>query len=463
MTINDAPERSKVFFLEDNQDVLDSTTSFFESHGIQTVKALTPVEAWSVLDTCHQAIRCAYIDKTLQRDQLAGMDFLQVARERFPAIDFVLLTAWNLTSEERERVAAQAITLIEKAATRPDELLARYYRPSSRPPFEEPDGIEWNDATEVAAFSGDLLFADRLREGTVALNDEKFVDRVSRLARRHRPQQDDASVWGDDLFESNDSVRGADHNVVGRSVRNWLEFWRENMKLSYQLASDHGNLASFVGPLLSVLAAVVGIAMVTSNRLLTALGAGLGVVLWFAFLAVFVTPARMWAATKSTARSRPLVVPEGEFRGLLAEHHSEALVTNIGGEAAIDVQMTWAASDVVSFDVVRVMKASDRVILSVTSHAALNPVSAFILAAQASRYGLAKRSATAGDTERAGITAMPKFVPACLTYRDARGVSIHSHDYVFAKDQKEEEVTGEICIVIRARTDSERFYGPRDT
>ncbi len=183
MTDKTAATRDMVFFLEDNADVLDSTASFFEIEGVPSLRALTVDEAWTTLEKWHENIRCAYIDKTLQRDQNAGVTFLQAARARYPEIDYALLTAWNLDSDERARLAEAKIGVIEKTQVRPAELLARYHRGGHAPISHGPDDLGVEDAAESAASTADLLFSSRLQEDVLKRREERFVGRVGRLAR----------------------------------------------------------------------------------------------------------------------------------------------------------------------------------------------------------------------------------------------------------------------------------------
>jgi hypothetical protein len=174
--------RDIVFFLEDNPDVLDSTASFFETHGVPVLRAQTISEAWVVLEARHDSIRCAYIDKTLQRDQNAGMDFLIAARSRFPEIDFALLTGWNLDATERERTARQEVFVLEKTQARPNDLLARYYR-GKTPGSDDIAEAGAKNAAEEAASSADILFSSRLQEDVLKRREERFAGRVQRLAQ----------------------------------------------------------------------------------------------------------------------------------------------------------------------------------------------------------------------------------------------------------------------------------------
>jgi hypothetical protein len=71
-------------------------------------------------------------------------------------------------------------------------------------------------------------------------------------------------------------------------------FWSANVKRSYKLATDHASLVSFVAPVFTTIVAGAGMSLFTTSKVLTALGAGLGPLIWFAFLMLFVTPSRMW-------------------------------------------------------------------------------------------------------------------------------------------------------------------------
>lgn len=176
-----APKRDAVFFLEDNLDVLDSTASFFETHGIQVVRSQTVTEAWAALAQFHYCIRSAYIDKTLQRDQNAGMDFLCEAREKYPDVDFALLTAWNLDASELKRAADLQIPIFEKTQARPMDLLGRYYR-GHVPNALESVAEVISDPGENAASTADLLFKTRLHEDVLQRREERFQGRIRRIA-----------------------------------------------------------------------------------------------------------------------------------------------------------------------------------------------------------------------------------------------------------------------------------------
>lgn len=73
----------------------------------------------------------------------------------------------------------------------------------------------------------------------------------------------------------------------------------ENVSQSYKLASDHTNLVSFVGTIITAMLGVLGMSALTSSRILPVLGAPIGVLVWFIFLMLFITPARMWGGAAS--------------------------------------------------------------------------------------------------------------------------------------------------------------------
>jgi hypothetical protein len=131
--------------------------------------------------------------------------------------------------------------------------------------------------------------------------------------------------------------------------RDWLSFWRENMSQSYTAASDHHNLASFIGSIITAILGVIGVSALTTNKTLSALGAGLGLVAWFMFLALFVTPARMWIqrrvgdATSFTPADRPRVKLSASMRErvsgtwvteIQADNFSDTAAMNVSAEVS---------------------------------------------------------------------------------------------------------------------------------
>jgi CheY-like chemotaxis protein len=174
------PSRNAVFFLEDNPDVLDASTAFFESYGVTVIRAQTPGEAWRELERWKDVVRCAYIDKTLQRQHSAGFDFVEEARKRFPAVDFAVVTGWPLTEAERSRVTSRNIALMEKARSSPADLLARFDPTIGKETPAAPTGDIVDDS---AASPADILYRSRLAEETLSQREAKFQIRLGRIAR----------------------------------------------------------------------------------------------------------------------------------------------------------------------------------------------------------------------------------------------------------------------------------------
>jgi type IV secretory pathway TrbD component len=103
------------------------------------------------------------------------------------------------------------------------------------------------------------------------------------------------------------------------TLREWLTFWGENVRQSYKAASDHGNIVAFIGPIIMAIVGVAGTSAFTQNKWIAACGAGFGVVAWFLFLMLFVTPARL-AARRDFIVSAPDVTLEGTYPGAFVLH-----------------------------------------------------------------------------------------------------------------------------------------------
>ena len=189
-TAQQAHQRNAVFFLEDNTDVLDASVAFFESHGIPVFRAKTPTDAWRELEHCHEVVRCAYIDKTLQRQHSAGFDFVEAARAQYPHVDFTVVTGWPLTEAERARVAAKNIALMEKAQSTPNDLLARF------DPSVELERAVTNDDDSATA-PADNIYRSRLAEETLSQREVQFQIRLGKIARDLVRKIEEDSRFGD--------------------------------------------------------------------------------------------------------------------------------------------------------------------------------------------------------------------------------------------------------------------------
>lgn len=193
-------ERAAVMVIDDNVHSMESTAEYFQAKGVPVVQATSLEDAWRLLETWNEEVRCAYVDKTFGREQDAGVTFIESARERYPNIHYWLVTGWSLNRNERDRVTAADIPVLEKAVASPDALFTTYSMPTEQQmPLVTPDAPD--DGVSVA--SSETLYQTRLRESV--LEDRyssmlKVVDRLTRdLVRRLRADGDltDVVVFGE--------------------------------------------------------------------------------------------------------------------------------------------------------------------------------------------------------------------------------------------------------------------------
>lgn len=93
------------------------------------------------------------------------------------------------------------------------------------------------------------------------------------------------------------SEKLAGEHLIGYStrVRRYLKYWLANMAKTYEIATRHGNVLGFIAPLASVIVFVVGASVLTTSRTASAVGGiGVGLLLYFVAIMLFVTPAIMW-------------------------------------------------------------------------------------------------------------------------------------------------------------------------
>jgi CheY-like chemotaxis protein len=127
----DDDSRDSVLVLDDRAEVTDSAASYFESRGVSVVTASNPREGWERLRTDGQRLRCGIIDKNLELDETAGFDFVQQAQQQYPGIAFVVFTAWNLSEQDRERMSAGNVVVLDKGQLRGEDLF-EIFRGSAR-------------------------------------------------------------------------------------------------------------------------------------------------------------------------------------------------------------------------------------------------------------------------------------------------------------------------------------------
>jgi len=78
-------------------------------------------------------------------------------------------------------------------------------------------------------------------------------------------------------------------------VKRHAQYWSANVRKSYELVTRHGGILGFIAPLATVIASTIGVSALTASRVTTALGGiGVGLLLYFVAVMLFVTPAMMW-------------------------------------------------------------------------------------------------------------------------------------------------------------------------
>jgi hypothetical protein len=72
-------------------------------------------------------------------------------------------------------------------------------------------------------------------------------------------------------------------------------YWLANIGESYDIATKHGGVVGFVAPIATVIVSIVGASALTQNVVATAVaGIGGGLLIYFGFVMLFVTPPRTW-------------------------------------------------------------------------------------------------------------------------------------------------------------------------
>lgn len=75
----------------------------------------------------------------------------------------------------------------------------------------------------------------------------------------------------------------------------WLRYWSANAQHSYELVTKQGGVIAFAAPIASVLLSFAGASTLTQSQAARAIsGIGGGLLIYFAVVMLFVTPARMW-------------------------------------------------------------------------------------------------------------------------------------------------------------------------
>lgn len=121
--------RDTVFLLDDRPEVIDTTTSYFESNGVKTLSADNVDDAWSRLSAEEKSVKIALIDKNLYQDREGGIRFIEEAKKRFPKVVFFLMTGWTLRQPEKDYINSRNLNWLDKGTLAPENLLALFNEP----------------------------------------------------------------------------------------------------------------------------------------------------------------------------------------------------------------------------------------------------------------------------------------------------------------------------------------------
>lgn len=118
---NNSNTSQGILILDDRKDVLTGTSIFLDSEDILCFFADTMEKAQKALIKNHEQIRVAFIDKVLEDDN--GIDFIEKNKYQYSNTDFVLLTAWSLTPNEKKKIDTLNIDVFDKAQFVPEDYI----------------------------------------------------------------------------------------------------------------------------------------------------------------------------------------------------------------------------------------------------------------------------------------------------------------------------------------------------
>lgn len=111
-----------VLVLDDREDVTASTASLLEAHDMVPVVVHDIDSAWAKLKE-HPRVRVALVDNQLDQRASGGLDFLIEARQAYRDIDFYLITAWDMSGREQEKIKRENVQVLHKGYLRGSRLV----------------------------------------------------------------------------------------------------------------------------------------------------------------------------------------------------------------------------------------------------------------------------------------------------------------------------------------------------
>jgi response regulator RpfG family c-di-GMP phosphodiesterase len=116
--------RDAIMILDDRGEVRDSICNYLEAVGVEVFVADSVANAYGILEKCHNIIKNAFIDNKLGNE--SGIEFVEEASKIYPDVSFIILTAWPLNNQEKNKIKQLGIPVKDKIRFHPDELLKSF-------------------------------------------------------------------------------------------------------------------------------------------------------------------------------------------------------------------------------------------------------------------------------------------------------------------------------------------------
>ena len=116
--------RDAIMLVDDRGEVRESIYDYLEAIGVEVFVADSVASAYGILEKCHHIIKNAFIDNKLENE--SGIEFVVEASKQYPDVCFIILTAYPLTQQEKNKIEEIGIPVKDKSSFHPDELLKSY-------------------------------------------------------------------------------------------------------------------------------------------------------------------------------------------------------------------------------------------------------------------------------------------------------------------------------------------------